>query len=201
MKTEEILAAIQKSAEKIAEPNCADILSVVFSFLAIVVAGVVAWRQNKISKQQADISEQQNKIAVFDKRYDLYDTVLKCISLSEFIFTLFEGKVITTKDVHLLFAIAFKDVSDNAEDVNVFQEASRVCSKLKQSEFLFSENVSIYLSKLSESLLCFILADAPANQNKSLSILKEDYCQVIKNLKTDGILQKMKKDLCLTTPN
>ena len=175
MKTEEILAAIQKSAEKIAEPNCADILSVVFSFLAIVVAGVVAWRQNKISKQQADISEQQNKIAVFDKRYDLYDTVLKCISLSEFIFTLFEGKVI--------------------------QEASRVCSKLKQSEFLFSENVSIYLSKLSESLLCFILADAPANQNKSLSILKEDYCQVIKNLKTDGILQKMKKDLCLITPN
>lgn len=45
------------------------------SLLAILVAGVVAWRQNIIAEKQADISEQQNKIALFEKRMECYNTL------------------------------------------------------------------------------------------------------------------------------
>lgn len=185
------------AANTIASPNWADILSVLFSFLAIIVAGIVAWKQNKISKQQSDIAEQQNKIAVFDKRYELYDIVSKCIALSDNLSTLFGGKVISTENVHLIFAITFKEPSDCIENISAFVEVSNIYSKLNQAEFLFSKNVSDSLSNLSSNLFRLILANAPANQNISLSELVEDYHQTIKNLKTDGILQEIKKDLFL----
>ncbi len=48
-----------------AKPNCAAWLSILLSLLAIVVAGYVALKQ-------ANISEQQNKIALFEKKYKVY---------------------------------------------------------------------------------------------------------------------------------
>lgn len=71
---DEILVAIQEAANTIATPNWADKLSALLSLLAIFAAGIVAWRQNKISREQTEISKQQmsiadkqNKIALFEK--------------------------------------------------------------------------------------------------------------------------------------
>lgn len=90
METKDIFEAIQKAAETIATPNIAAWLSVVLSFLAIVVASIVAWKQgiimktqNEIAQKQAAISEQQNKIALFEKRYDVYYEVVKIIGIGE----------------------------------------------------------------------------------------------------------------------
>lgn len=90
METKDIFEAIQKAAETIATPNIAAWLSVVLSFLAIVVASIVAWKQgmimktqNDIAQKQAAISEQQNKIALFEKRYDVYYEVVKIIGIGE----------------------------------------------------------------------------------------------------------------------
>lgn len=205
METEEILAAIQKAAETIATPNWASILSALAACGAVVVAVIIAFKQiaiakkqNEITEKQADIAEQQNKIAVFDKRYELYLATSKCVSLENFITTLFEGKDITIDDIHLLFAIAVKEPSDDLKSINAFQEASNVCARLEQSEFLFPQNISDHLSKLSECLLQLILADAPANQNTSINELRKNYCQAVNSLKTDGILQEIKDSMYLS---
>lgn len=60
---DEILVAIQDAANTIATPNWADILSTIFSFAAIVVAGVIAWRQNKIAEEQTAIAAKQNEFS------------------------------------------------------------------------------------------------------------------------------------------
>ena len=64
------------AANTIASPNWADKLSLLLSLAAIIVAGYVALKQAKIS-------EQQNKIALFEKRYVVYESLSKAVNAAE----------------------------------------------------------------------------------------------------------------------
>ena len=63
METEEIIVAIHEAAKTIATPNWADILSVIVALGAVVVAVIIAFKQNKIAKQQNELVKQQNVFA------------------------------------------------------------------------------------------------------------------------------------------
>ena len=75
---DELLVAIQEAANTIATPNWADILGVCFSLMAVIVACLVALKQNEISRKQTDIADKQNKIALFEKRFEIYDILSIC---------------------------------------------------------------------------------------------------------------------------
>lgn len=63
-------------------------ISALGAIMAVVVALVVANRQNEIARnqneiamQQAEIAEQQNRIALFEKRFEFYNMLQTCITI------------------------------------------------------------------------------------------------------------------------
>ena len=53
---DKLLAAIQNAANTIATPNWADIMGTFCSLIDGAVAGIIACKQNKISREQTEIS-------------------------------------------------------------------------------------------------------------------------------------------------
>lgn len=202
METEEILVAIQKAAETIATPNWAAILSVVISLLAVVVAGFVAWRQygitkmqNDISQKQAEIAEQQNRIALFEKRYELYRIISDCRFLS--LFLLESAK--KQSDIYTIVALAFNiDVNETPVQRNtVWPHISAKVDKLKQSDFLFSKNISIYINRLSVSLLMLMAPDILHINDKKFDTLKGKYNKAVRELLEAKVLEEIEAQLQL----
>ncbi len=199
METEEILAAIQQAAETIAAPNWADKLALLVSFLAILVAaGVavyVAKKQNGISEKQADIAEQQNRIALFEKRYELYRLVSKCISLSGLI-SIVTRAVNNIDDVYRCLAIEFDEIS--FEDITAQTINSKmmdIINRLELSEFLFSENISKQIQNLSLQLKILVTADFAINRGSSFEDIKTTYCRKAEQFKSNGTLEEMKSEI------
>ncbi len=59
---------IQKLIEGLTEPTCFDWLTLVISVIAIVISGVAIYYAIQVPKK---IAEQQNKIALFDRRFEV----------------------------------------------------------------------------------------------------------------------------------
>lgn len=201
METEEILEAIQKAAETIATPNWADKLSLLVSFLAILVAaGVavyVAKKQNGISEKQADIAEQQNRIALFEKRYELYRLVSKCIGLSGLISTVTRA-VNSVSDIYTCLSVEFDEISSEdlaAGSHTIVSKMVDITNRLELSEFLFSKDVSEQIQDLSARLKILVTADYLINQGSSFENIKKAYCQGAEQFKSNGILEKMKLEI------
>lgn len=206
METEEILTAIQRAAETIATPNWVDKLAIIISALAILVASdvaiYVAKKQNKIiekqteiAKKQAEIAEQQNKIVLFEKRYELYCLVQKCIFTAGLLSTL---PVNNANEMYKCFFVEFDDVILKNESVGKYRiivSMLSVADKLDQTEFLFSKDTSKYILQLAARLRILMAFDAPANQDKTLIEVKNSYCQIANDLEADSILNKMKLEL------
>lgn len=159
METEEILAAIQKAAETIATPNWAAILSVIISLLAVVVAGFVAWKQIEISKRQADISNKQNKIALFEKKYEVYCELFKVISIGGQIddskpFSRFES----LHEIEVIYGIDIAiDQGINDQLVSILTQVKLSEYIIRQSMFLFDYLTEADIDKLMECLMnCMI---------------------------------------------
>lgn len=197
MKTEEILAAIQKAAETIATPNWAAIASVGLSFLAVVVAGFVAWKQNKIVLKQAEIAEQQNKIVLFEKRYDVYETVRKLVRVAE--------KIVECKNTNLI-CNAFQDTfeewpSKEVKDLCEFRRTFllNIYGKLDPAEFLFSDDIYGKILILQASLLLLIYAIIENNSSVTHEFEKYRirFCESAGRIKSENILKKMETDLQL----
>lgn len=139
MESEEILVAIQRAAETIATPNWADIASVGLSLLAVIVAGFVARRQNKISKQQADISEQQNKIALFEKRYDVYYEVMKIIGIGE---ELDYSESLTTSIMLDVLEAALEIKISNRQDISEISTA--IVARILEAEHVLDQSIFLF---------------------------------------------------------
>lgn len=71
------LEAVVKSIYDLSLPRDFDWITLGVSLIALVFTIYVVIKQLKISKQQASISAKQNKIALFELRYSIYDKYLK----------------------------------------------------------------------------------------------------------------------------
>ena len=216
---EETLLEIEKIADKaaktIATPNWADILSVILSLLAVIVAGIVAWKQieiakkqNEISEQQAKIMDQQNKIAVFDKQYKVYDITTKCLMLSQTLtLTLLASTTPSLSNIRSIFLNVFNDIhiesaiADNNEDVLYLREVGKLRDKLYQTEFLFPNDVSEDIAKplilLADSLLYLICANTLTSNGMPFEMILMKFCNAAEKVEKGNVLQKMKSELCL----
>lgn len=206
METEEILVAIQKAAETIATPNWADKLSLLVSFLAILVAAGVAIyvakkqsetsnKQNEIILKQTEFVEQQNKISLFKERYELYQLLEKCMNMADFlksyrycnqnelykcVFLYFDKIVLESQCIGKDRAIyAIRDITD----------------RLYQSEFLFSIEISSQIRLLANCLRNFMLLEEVYQSKEDLQEIKNLYCEAASKLKSNNILGKMKSEL------
>lgn len=67
------LTAIKDSIDALAQPRLIDWLAVCVSLMSAVISGVAIWFAVRVPKK---IAEQQNKIALFEKRYHAYTSLL-----------------------------------------------------------------------------------------------------------------------------
>lgn len=200
METEEILAAIQNAAETIAEPNWADILSVVISLLAVVVAGFVAWKQieitreqTKITNKQAEISKEQNRISLLEMRMEIYElAVLAKIVAKEIIESAnnnIESCRIFARYFNEFPAMAGKLLA-NENQLNP-QRVKLILEKISQADFVFSEEIRIHLLALSGHLLDVMKLNNEENFPTSKDLLNH----VVISIEENKIMEKMKNEL------
>lgn len=192
---EEILTAIQEAANTIAAPNWADIMSVCFSLFAIIVAGVVAWRQNEISRKQKDIADKQNKIALFEKRFEIYDILSSCSASAQVIKMLNKNE---NEDV--LQDLFFVFVNNPMQHKNFNRDEARIyltncASKLQSASFFFSEEIVSYITAASVELLILANSDAKVDGPKKYEEKKQDYFEAIKNIDKNEVLKSMKAEM------
>ncbi len=162
---ENLFLELQNDSLVIASPNWVDILSLVTSILAIVVAGIVAYRQ-------VDISKQQNKIALFELRYKMYNRILDCNHFARFICILAKEN----KDIFKIYEMTVRDRNpaagmEHLDDSVLISEMLSFVGELEKVEFLFSHDVAQYSTLLSSELVLTIT---------NCLVLKENYIEASK---------------------
>ena len=106
------------------------------------------------------IADNQNKIALFDKRYKLYDTIMRLVSFSQFIETMGRDKL-STEDVQVLFVALFSNApiktslkeTLNYERTSFFMNA---VMDIQKGAPLFDMDIESDLSALVMSLMKII---------------------------------------------
>lgn len=198
METEEILAAIQKAAETIATPNWADIASVGLSLLAVVVAGFVAWKQigiarsqNIISKMQTQIADKQNQIALFEKRFELYNILNSCTTSPEIVELAKDNEDI----LKYLFVVFGQKPVDEFDSYTARFYLENCSTKLQQSIFLFSKEIVPYILSISTTLLLLSSADMESDGQEIINKRKQDYFISIKAFESIGGLKRIRSEM------
>lgn len=80
-----MIQALQTIADNIqatSQPGWVECLSIVISSISVVVSGIAIWFAIRVPKQ---IAEQQNKIALFEKRVKCHDAIQQVIDFSKFL--------------------------------------------------------------------------------------------------------------------
>lgn len=205
METDEILAAIQEAAKTIATPNWADKLSVILSFLAIVVAaGVavyvakkqneIAKKQNEISQKQAEIAEQQNKISLLEERITIYVIGFCCKNIAEKILKSAKN----SKEAINLFQVTIIKVPFIFSTLTINQDfigetdIKLILEKLTHAEYSFSEEVAMLLATLAVQLVYLMFYD-----NEEFNIQKDRLRRILKRIDENKIFEKAKNELRL----
>ena len=190
---DELLVTIQDAANTIATPNWADIMSVVFSLLAIIVAGFVAWRQNEISRKQSDIADKQNRIALFEKRFEIYNILLCCHS-SVFILKLLRKDEDILKNLFIIFA---KDSLDDREfnRNEAVLYLTRCCAKLQCATFVFPEKIASLIIDVSARLTALVKADPIVDGLEKYHEKQQRYFQAASALIENGVFIRMEAEM------
>lgn len=197
METEEILVAIQNAAETIAAPNWADVASVCFSLAAVIVAVIIALKQNEISRKQASIADKQNKIALFERRLEIYDILSSCRASASII------KLSDDDNKENILRYLFISFAENTQIKNTFgDEEMRLylinCStKLQQARFLFSDKIAPYIAEVSVDLLILVNTDGKTDEPSKLNEKKEWYLEAVKNLDENEVFKNIKIEMAM----
>lgn len=72
--------SIANSIDALAQPRWIDWIAVILSGVSIVVSGIATWFVVQVPKK---IAGQQDKISLFDKRFDAYCIMVACIAFGE----------------------------------------------------------------------------------------------------------------------
>jgi len=179
LETEELFTAIQKAADTIANPNWAAIMSALASILAVIVAGIVAWKQygiakkqNEIAEKQADIADKQNKISLFERRYSAYKEIVNVLSLARD-FNYFRSCTLYKYFIGVLLTLNYPE--PQSSNPNTFVYHARIdstTSLIEQSTFLFpsiQKDDADELSKKFRHFFVSIETSMPNDREKNVS--------------------------------
>lgn len=190
---DELLVAIQDAANTIAAPNWADIMSVCFSLLAVVVAGIIAWRQNEISKKQTFIAENQNKIALFEKRFEIYEILSACRSSAHIIKMLGESED-ALKCLFIAFAGDPKEYQElTHREVELY--LTNISEKLLRAAYFFPEEITPHIINMSARLVIFSGANIKADGPKKYRRKKQDYFEAVEALEENKVFERSRKEM------
>lgn len=140
------------------------------------------------------IADNQNKIALFDKRYELYEKIMYFVSLSMLISQMGKDNL-TARDIQFMFASSLVDSSEytNMEDVLKYKKSAfftDVLTVMQKTEPLFDFNIENELSAMIIPLMKIVYETSNQTGIEEISKFVEAVGQVEAN-----ILPKIKKTL------
>lgn len=188
MESELILAidSIANNIDALAQPRFIDWLAVVLSVFSIAVSGAAILFAVRVA-------DKQNKIALFEKRYAVYDILLHCISFADSIRNDFD---LSSMQVLFIISFSYRTIEDRSADT-LFKECTKYAmdakSKLDSASFLFSCDTDIYSNKIISALFDLIYFDSDAETRKKYG---EKYKYEVQAMKQE-LLPKIKAELSL----
>lgn len=158
---------------------------VVTSSVAIIIAILIPKR----------IAVRQDKIALFEKRLEIYDLLSSCSSSANIL------KVVdNNEDILKYLFIVFTDDSrkQNKFDSNEARLYLTNCSaKLQQAVFLFPEEVIPYITEVSIELLILANADVEKDEPERFDEKKQKYFEAISNFDQNKVLKRIRAEMTM----
>ena len=190
---DELFVTIQEAANTIAAPNWADIMAAFCSLFAVVVAGIIACKQNKISEKQTNIAENQNKIALFEERLEIYDILLSCNSSARILKVAGENEEIL-KYLFIIFAGDPKEYRRFNRDEAQFY-LSNCATKLLRASFFFSEEIASHIVNISGELLILANTNVEVDGPEKYSEKKQRYFEAVKELDKNEVIRSIREEM------
>lgn len=194
------LQTIADNVQAASQPGWVECLSIVISSISVVVSGIAIWFAVQVPKE---IAKDQNKIALFEKRYKVYSEICCCNTFS--LGLEFAEKV---EDIPILFLSAFEGESlfdetasyENGEirlHCMATIRAQKLLETLRSSKFLFAEYpwVFRYAERVCTTLMELL---APFSMNdQEFSKRKTKFISIMNDKTYEMIMDRMEKDLQL----
>ncbi|MDE6903117.1 MAG: hypothetical protein K2P22_10295 [Lachnospiraceae bacterium] len=140
-------------------------VSALGAIMAVVVALVVANRQNEIARnqneiamQQAEIAEQQNRIALFEKRFEFYNMIQTCITIGHLLPSAKDAEAAISLVAGSFNKGNYLSHVENDKNVDYIKALAidaydKVYEIMGKAEFIFEFETLEYVSPLVDSLL------------------------------------------------
>ena len=184
----QVVNSIRESISALAQPGFVDWLAIAFSCFSLVISGVAILFAVRVA-------DKQNRIALFEKRYAVYDILLHCISFSGSIRNDFD-----LSNIRALFIVSFSyyPVIEDMSANTLFKECTKYAidakNKLDAASFLFSCETDIYANKIVTALFDLVYSDANPETRKIYCIKYQDEVQAMK----ENLLPQIKKEISLS---
>ena len=140
-------------------------VSALGAITAVVVALVVANRQNEIARnqneiamQQAEIAEQQNRIALFEKRFEFYNMIQTCITIGHLLPSAKDAEAAISLVAGSFNKGNYLSHVENDKNVDYIKALAidaydKVYEIMGKAEFIFEFETLEYVTPLENSLL------------------------------------------------
>lgn len=164
-------------------------MSVIVSVLGVIASFGAVW-------YAIQISDKQNKIALFEKRYRVYRTLILCDSFSDLV-SISTGLA----DIEIFFYQSFCNISEEPKMYQYKLFAAKyvqVTETLAESKFLFSEDIWKGVCKIIESIQKLVPTGEKGMSKEEFDKAKQDYLDAMKSCELKLILNKMEQELNLT---
>ena len=174
-KSIEKLDTIAKNIQALAEPKFIEYIALLISFISVIVSGLAIWFAVQVPKKIAD---RQDKIALFEKKYEAYDIICKCQLFAVGILASEQTK----ESIKSIFIRAFypelsKDDELNLSNLSPFYLS--ISKELVQIKLLFPPEVSEHMNTI---IITFLLLLDTINSEETDKDSKE-YLDMIKQRK------------------
>lgn len=150
-------------------------VSAVATWAGVIASFMAIWFAIRVPKQ---IAEQQNKITLYEKRYEFYYALSKCILLSNALRNL--EKPINNETFDKLIVISIHSNPNIFEKNSEFEIAAESIKKifmvndiLKSGKFLFDFDVESYIIPVSNNLIAFAVEQETISQENVQKYLDE----------------------------
>lgn len=179
------LAAIKNSIDAAAQPRFIDWIAIVMSGLSVIVSGIAIWFAVQVPRKIAD---RQDKIALFEKRYELYSLLNGWRYLSEQIIAF----AMTNNDARSFFIVLYDDgCQDHTKPTDSMVAMYRkTIGEITKLTFLFSVG-----DESCKQLMLLVNAAHEVLIGNELTKHKEKLVSLMESPEIKHIFETMQKEL------
>lgn len=169
--------------------NIWDVISTIASWFGVAASISAVWFAVRVA-------DKQNKIELFEKRYEIYDIVCRCENFAELL------KIATTReDIQMLFLLIFCNIP-MGEKVNdsffIRMHYISIIDKMRQSGFLFKDQkIEEYLKNLTGALVQVVGAGLNISEKNMPNDKILQLMNLVNKEQYKMVLEAMEKELTL----